>query len=70
MGVFVVGSSDREIHVVAGVEEFVICPNCGYADGFHSVFEGLGAGRRAKWYLICPRCSSKYDLGLEYAVGK
>lgn len=58
------GSGDREIAVVSDVEDFVICPNCGYEDGFHSVFEGLGKEGRAKWYLICPQCSSKYDLGL------
>lgn len=62
----VMSVEDREIIAVSDVEEFTVCPNCGYADGFHSVFEGLGKAIAARWYLICPRCSAKYDLGLEY----
>ncbi|MBW8034301.1 MAG: hypothetical protein FVQ79_01135 [Planctomycetes bacterium] len=46
--------------------EFTVCPNCGYEDGFHSVFEGFGGAGPVKWFLICPRCSSKYDIGLVY----
>jgi len=46
--------------------EFTVCPSCGYKDGFHSVFEGLNTDKPAKWLLICPMCSSKYDIGLKY----
>jgi uncharacterized C2H2 Zn-finger protein len=48
------------------VEEFKVCPKCGYEDGFHSVFEGLGKADAVKWLLICPQCSSMYDIGLKY----
>ncbi len=42
-------------------EEFRACPNCGYRDGFHSMFkkeDGL-----VKWCLICPSCHDAFDLG-------
>ncbi len=47
------------------VDEFKVCPECGYKDGFHNVFEGLKK-TEATWLLICPQCSSMYDIGLKY----
>lgn len=38
------------------------CPSCGYGDGFHVSFkvdEENGAGI----ILICPRCSSRFQIG-------
>ena len=46
--------------------EFTVCPECGYTDGFHSVFENFNTQGQTDWLLICPRCSSKYDIGLKY----
>ena len=46
--------------------EFTECPECGYKDGFHSVFLGLNTSKPAKWLLICPMCSAKFDIGLTY----
>ena len=40
------------------------CPACGYQDGFHSMFKKQANTRRLKWLLICPMCSSIFDIGL------
>jgi hypothetical protein len=43
-------------------ETFKECPDCGYEDGFHSMFkkeEGV-----IKWFLICPNCHAIFDIGL------
>jgi len=40
------------------------CPACGYQDGFHSMFKKQANTRRLKWLLICPMCSSLFDVGL------
>jgi len=41
------------------------CPTCEYTDGFHMVFsrsnEKAGSFRA---YLVCPMCSSVFDIGL------
>ena len=52
---------DSEVRKVAMDEEFRICPDCGYRDGFHSMFrkeEGV-----TKWLFICPACHKVYDIG-------
>ena len=60
--------AEREIKVIkiAEGDGFTVCPNCGYKDGFHSVFENFKPDGEADWYLICPKCSAKYDIGLVY----
>ena len=55
----------REV-IKLDVDELKVCPKCGYADGFHNGFEGLGKEEAAKWLLICPNCSSMFDIGLKY----
>jgi hypothetical protein len=40
------------------------CPACDYQDGFHSMFQKAVNTRRLKWLLICPMCSSTFDIGL------
>jgi len=42
-------------------EEFKICPECGYTDGFHSMFR-KEAGT-TKWLFICPSCHNVFDIG-------
>jgi hypothetical protein len=44
--------------------EFRECPDCGYEDGFHSVFRPTGEADEMEWLLVCPGCSSTYDIGL------
>lgn len=50
-------------------EEFRDCPVCGYADGFHNMFRKTDDKGSLKWYLICPQCSSIFDIGLGAAKG-
>jgi predicted RNA-binding Zn-ribbon protein involved in translation (DUF1610 family) len=42
-------------------DEFKICPECGYKDGFHSMFRI--EGDVTKWLFICPSCHSVFDIG-------
>ncbi|HUW20884.1 MAG TPA: hypothetical protein VMW16_16410 [Sedimentisphaerales bacterium] len=59
----------REIKKVRMAEEFRDCPVCGYADGFHNMFRKTDDKGSLKWYLICPQCSSIFDIGLGAAKG-
>lgn len=43
-------------------EEFKNCPECGYRDGFHSMFKKDGDS--LKWLFICPSCHMIFDIGL------
>jgi hypothetical protein len=54
----------REIKKVDVEVRFRDCPVCGYTDGFHNMFEDAGDGK-LNWYLICPQCSSIFDIGLK-----
>jgi hypothetical protein len=54
----------REIIKVEIADEFRDCPVCGYTDGFHSMFRKATNGSRLERYLICPQCSSIFDIGL------
>ena len=62
------GISERRIGMETKVrriemgEEFRICPDCGYKDGFHSMFRKEEGER--KWLFICPACHKIYDIGL------
>ncbi|HSV96265.1 MAG TPA: hypothetical protein VLM75_04940 [Spirochaetota bacterium] len=44
------------------MDEFRICPNCGYARGFHASFRKEKEGLMV--IFICPECGSSYDIGL------
>jgi ribosomal protein S27AE len=46
-------------------KEFKICPNCGYEDGFHSMFERIENGGKLSWKLICPNCHKIFDIDLK-----
>lgn len=43
------------------MEEFRICPGCGYERGFHVFFKRVKG--KIKIGLICPNCGRSYDLG-------
>jgi hypothetical protein len=43
-------------------EEFRVCPQCGYRDGFHSMFRRQEDTIR--WLLICPSCHKLFDIGI------
>lgn len=48
--------------------EFRVCPNCGYAQGFHSMFRPSAQKGKLDWLFICPGCSYKWDVGLKVAL--
>jgi hypothetical protein len=52
---------DYEVHKVDGAEEFKVCPECDYKDGFHSMFKK--EGEVTKWLFICPSCHYVFDIG-------
>ena len=59
--------TDKEkIQALEIIEEFTVCPQCGYDGGFHNIFYGLNSKEQAKWILMCPSCKAKYDIGLRY----
>jgi predicted RNA-binding Zn-ribbon protein involved in translation (DUF1610 family) len=41
--------------------EFRVCPDCGYRDGFHSMFRA--DGEVVRWLFICPDCHRIFDIG-------
>jgi len=44
------------------VEEFRVCPSCGYERGFH-VFLSAEEGGRTAIGLVCPNCGQSYGVG-------
>ena len=52
---------DYEVKKVRMDSEFKICPECGYMDGFHSMFKK--DGEIIKWLFICPSCHNVFDIG-------
>ena len=57
---------DYEVNKVEMDGEFKVCPECGYKDGFHSMFKI--EGEITRWYFICPNCHSVFDIGLTSPV--
>ena len=53
---------DHDVEKIEMKDEFRVCPECGYRDGFHSMFRMLGDTRR--WLFICPGCHKIFDIGL------
>jgi len=52
---------DREIKKIEFKDKFDVCPDCGYKDGFHSIFKK--EGDTTHWLFICPSCHSIFDIG-------
>lgn len=48
---------------IAIQDEFRICPQCGYKDGFHTMLKK--DGDHLKWFFICPSCHQIYDIGYQ-----
>lgn len=48
---------------------FKVCPDCGYQDGFHSMFDKAGEGGYS-WRFICPSCHRVYDIGLKVQINQ
>lgn len=54
---------EYEVKKVRMDREFKICPECGYKDGFHSMFKK--DDEITRWLFICPSCHSVFDIGLK-----
>ncbi|MHC5034390.1 MAG: hypothetical protein ACYTFZ_05095 [Planctomycetota bacterium] len=54
-----------EVQEAAIGAEFRVCPECGYENGFHSMFTPSREERVLNWFFICPSCSSRFDVGLK-----
>lgn len=52
---------DYKINDVKMDDQFKVCPECGYKDGFHSMFKK--ESDIMKWLFICPSCHSVFDIG-------
>ncbi|WP_041272987.1 P-loop NTPase family protein [Desulforapulum autotrophicum] len=52
---------EDKIHKVQFENEFRVCPECGYADGFHTMIKK--ETDTVKWLFICPACHKIFDIG-------
>lgn len=57
-----------EINKIKIEKEFRVCPNCGYEDGFHSMFEKIEDGVELSWKFICPNCHKIFDIDLKTQI--
>lgn len=53
---------EHDVKKITMKDEFRVCPECGYRDGFHSMFRKQG--ETIRWLLICPSCHKLFDIGL------
>ncbi len=58
----------REFNKIEVDKMFKVYPNCGYEDGFHSMFERIGDSEHFYWRFICPSCHKIYDIGLRVYI--
>ena len=56
---------DEEATKVKAEKVFKVCPNCGYKNGFHAMFERISESTAFSWKLICPQCEKVFDIGLK-----
>ena len=68
-----------EIQFLTVEDELHICPNCGYALGFHTSFINANAVKDNpikstrevfRVILICPECGARYDVGWRVSFTK
>lgn len=52
---------EEKIHSAKFENEFRICPECGYEDGFHTMLKK--EKDKVKWLFICPACHKIFDIG-------
>jgi Zn finger protein HypA/HybF involved in hydrogenase expression len=52
---------EKTIYKVTVEQEFRICPECGYTDGFHTMLKK--EAQAVKWLFICPACHKIFDIG-------
>ena len=52
---------DYKVRPIEMKDELKKCPECGYKNGFHSMFRK--DNKTTKWLFICPECHSIFDIG-------
>jgi len=58
----------EEVTTIKVEKVLKVCPNCGYKNGFHAMFEKIGASTSFSWKLICPNCEKIFDIGLKVKI--
>lgn len=58
----------KEVTKIKIEDELKVCPNCGYEDGFHSMFDRVGGSEDLSWKLICPNCHKIFDIDLKAKI--
>ena len=58
----------EEVTTIKVEKVLKVCPNCGYKNGFHAMFEKIGASTSFSWKLICPNCKKIFDIGLKVKI--
>ena len=58
----------EEVTTIKFEKVFKVCPNCGYKNGFHTMFERIGDSASFSWKLICPNCEKIFDIGLNVRI--
>ena len=60
----------QRLKMVAVQRQFKHCPTCEYTEGFHVMFSREHQkSQRFRMYLICPMCTTVYDIGLLCETG-
>ena len=60
----------EEIQDIKNVNEFRVCPSCGYEMGFHVSFLKNEESGNFKIVLICPNCGARFDVGWNSLLSK
>ena len=60
----------EEVTTIKVEKVLKVCPNCGYKNGFHAMFEKIGASTSFSWKLICPNCKKIFDIGLKVKIDR
>jgi len=59
----------RRVRRIAVERSFKSCPTCEYTEGFHLVFSRPREKTEYfRAYLVCPMCSSVFDIGLRISA--
>jgi hypothetical protein len=60
----------EEVTTLKVEKVFKVCTNCGYKNGFHTMFERIGESASFSWKLICPNCEKIFDIDLKVTIDR
>jgi predicted RNA-binding Zn-ribbon protein involved in translation (DUF1610 family) len=69
----------KEIRLLVVENELHVCPDCGYALGFHTSFVRAGIEKNTpvrstrevyRVIVICPECGARFDIGWRVPLGE